>query len=153
MKTIQRPKNHLILVGISLLSIALSACDDSSKPSKVLIKQFANISQIESQGGNYIIAFSPPSIRIPLNQYFDMDVFIKGPTEQVLAYPVALQVDAGMKAHNHGMNVNPKIIRLGKGHFKVEGMMLHMPGKWFLSFLISRGAMSDKAELNMVVKP
>jgi len=153
MRTIHCPKNLLLLLGISFFSIALSACGDRSQSTKVWVKQLGDMSQIASQGGNYSIAFSPPSTSMPLNQYFDMDVLVKGPTEQFLAYPVTLKIDAGMKAHNHGMNVNPKVIRLGNGHFKVEGMMFHMPGKWFLRFFIYRGAMSDKAELNVVIQP
>ncbi len=82
-----------------------------------------------------------------------MEVIITGPTKQALAYPVELEIDAGMKAHNHGMNVNPQIKALGNGQFKVEGLLFHMPGDWFLSFVIRRGAMSDKAEMNLVVSP
>ena len=141
------------ITPLLVFSIVLTACNESSVVSNSTVTQLENASQIDSRGGNYSITFSPSTHDIPLNQYFDMDVNITGSTKQVLAYPVALEIDAGMKAHNHGMNVNPKVNVLGNGHFKVEGMLLHMPGDWFLSFIVRRGAMSDKAGVNLVVSP
>ena len=149
--------NLIVIVSNLLLSImlsmALSACDESSKPSEILPLQLDNQSQIMSKSHHYSVTFSPPTTDIPLNQYFDMVVYITGSTQQVLTYPLDLEVDAGMKAHHHGMNVSPKIINLGRGQFKVDGMLFHMPGDWFLKFIIHRGMISDKAEINLVVSP
>jgi len=65
---------------------------------------------------------------------------------------IKLEVNAGMKALNHGMNVKPIIEDLGQGQFNVKGMMLHMPGEWFLGFKIHRGVMSDKAEIDLQIE-
>ena len=130
----------------------LSACNDAIS-SVSSIKQLPTATQISSAGNNYTISFSPPSTAMPLNKYFTMDVVITGATQQTLPFPVTLDIDAGMKAHNHGMNVKPKIHNLGAGHFKFEEMLLHMPGDWFLSFDVHRGLLIDKAEINMVVRP
>lgn len=133
----------------------LSACDESSIQDKTTpdTAQIENKNQLISKGRNYTIIFTPPIDSIPLNQPFDMDVTIQGLSKQMLTYTVKLEVDAGMKAHNHGMNVRPTVTSLGKGKFKVEGMLFHMTGKWFISFVIRRGAMSDKAEVSMIVVP
>jgi len=136
-----------------VLSLFFVACNQTSVSS---VKQsiptpFKNIYEVTSKGGNYTIIFSPATANMPLNEYFDMEVYVRGQTKQVLDYSLELQIDAGMKTHNHGMNISPNITALGKGKFKVEGMLFHMPGNWFLRFLVSRGVISDKAEINLVI--
>ncbi|MCF6287809.1 MAG: hypothetical protein L3J53_01050 [Proteobacteria bacterium] len=111
-----------------------------------------HLTRLDSKGENYIIQFSPKVEDIPLNQYFDLDVIVKGATGQNLAYSITLDVDAGMQTHNHGMNAKPVIKRIGKSRFKVEGMLLHMPGEWFIKFIVRRGLMSDSAKINLSVK-
>lgn len=56
--------------------------------------------------------------------------------------------DARMPAHNHGMTTKPKISAIkaptGAGRqFRVDGVMLHMPGDWVLQFDIGYGG-NDK---------
>ena len=145
-----RVKNMLLI----LLAIMLVSCQDTNTYSSKLITistSLKNASQIASQGGRYYIEFSPNITNMPLNQYFDLEVLIKGATQQPLSHSVNLTFDAGMKAHNHGMNVKPIIKSLGKGRFKIEGVLLHMPGKWFIRFTLLRGAMSDYAESDVFI--
>ena len=136
-----------------LLMIALSSCYSGSKvtfePSPPLPK---NTSHIESDGKNYHVFFSPTQNKMPLNRYFDMEVEVRGAMQQVIKFPLVMDVDAGMRAHNHGMNVKPKIKLLGQGRYKVKGMLFHMPGKWFLTFLFHRGVIADKAETTVVIE-
>ena len=44
------------------------------------------------------------------------------------------KVDASMPEHRHGMNYRPRIVALGGGRFRAEGMMFHMSGRWQLEF-------------------
>jgi hypothetical protein len=44
-----------------------------------------------------------------------------------------------MPAHGHGMNYRPKAERIGAGHYRFTGLMLHMPGTWRLVFRHYRG--------------
>ncbi len=137
-----------------ILSILLASCQGvSTSSSKRVMAQTSlkNTSQIASQSGRYHIEFSPSITDMPLNQYFDLEVLVKGTTQQPLSHSISLTFDAGMKAHNHGMNVKPIIKRLGKDKFKIEGVLLHMPGKWFIRFNLFRGAMSDHAESDVFV--
>ena len=142
-----------IIIVALLQTTLLTACNQSSVVTTVKAVQIDNATQVSSQGNTYTIQFSPALNSMPLNQYFDLEVQIKGSTHQTITFPLELEIDAGMKAHNHGMNVSPKIINLGNGKFKVEGMLFHMPGKWFLSFTIRRGTLSEKAEINLVIAP
>lgn len=43
-----------------------------------------------------------------------------------------VRVDATMPEHRHGMNYRPTFTSLGKGVWKVKGMVWHMPGRWEL---------------------
>jgi hypothetical protein len=106
---------------------------------------------IESRGKNYQIIFSPKKGKIPLNQYFDMDIQIKGIMGQMIKSPIKLSVEAGMKAHNHGMNSKPIIESLGQGRYKVKGLLFHMSGPWFIEFSIRRGATFDKTKIILEV--
>ncbi|WP_457617543.1 hypothetical protein [Lutibacter sp.] len=138
----------LVLAGV------FTACD-AGKSSELKISDLPlpeNLGFVESVGKNYVIFFSPTIKQIPLNRYFDMEVSIKNSLKQVLRFPVILKIDAGMKAHNHGMNTKPMIESLGSGRFKVKGMLFHMSGEWFLRFKIIRGVISDKAEIKLLLK-
>lgn len=42
----------------------------------------------------------------------------------------AVSVDAIMPAHQHGLNYSPTVVNLGKGVFRVDGLLFHMPGVW-----------------------
>jgi hypothetical protein len=45
-----------------------------------------------------------------------------------------LKVDATMPEHQHGMNYRPSLTRLPNGHWRVDGMLFHMAGRWELRF-------------------
>jgi hypothetical protein len=47
---------------------------------------------------------------------------------------VRLLADCTMPHHGHGMNVRPEVTTIGPGQWRVEPMLLHMPGRWELSF-------------------
>lgn len=139
-------------ISFMLVMMVLSSCYSDSKvafePSPPIPE---NTSHIESDGRNYHIFFSPVNNEMPLNRYFDMEVEVRGAMQQVIKFPLAMEVDAGMRAHNHGMNVKPDIEDLGQGRYKVKGMLFHMPGEWFLAFFLRRGVMAEKAETMVFV--
>ena len=45
-----------------------------------------------------------------------------------------LKVDAGMTAHKHGMNYQPRVSSTGPGTYTATGLMFHMPGQWQFTF-------------------
>lgn len=138
---------------ITLLLVNLSACYAPTATSTPAVSVLNEGVQVASIGKNYWIRFSPSVDNMPLNHYFEMDVWVTGFTHQTLLYPLTLEIDAGMKAHNHGMNVQPKITRLGNGRFSVKGMLFHMSGQWFIHFTLRRGTLSDHVEVNVLVQP
>jgi hypothetical protein len=48
-------------------------------------------------------------------------------------------IDAVMPAHGHGMNYRPKAERIAPDRYRFSGLMLHMPGKWLITFSIGDG--------------
>lgn len=97
-----------------------------------------------SKGGTYTIEWKSIPAPIPVNDYFDLDVLVSQPLKP-LHYDVNLEVNAGMLAHDHGMYTRPVIEKLERGHFRVRGMLFHMPGEWYVTFRIARGEMIELA--------
>jgi hypothetical protein len=108
---------------------------------------------LESNGKNYTVFFTPPKEKMPLNHYFDMEVQVRNSMQNIIVFPLKLDVDANMRAHNHGMNVKPIIKNLGNGQYQVKGMLLHMAGEWQLKFTIHRGVLAEQAITAQVIKP
>jgi hypothetical protein len=53
-------------------------------------------------------------------------------------------LDATMPEHRHGMNYRPRIVALGDGRFRAEGMMFHMSGRWQLEFEVQSAKGSSR---------
>jgi len=71
---------------------------------------------------------APPTV----GQHFDLD-FVVCSTAVVRA-DAAIQVDADMPAHRHGMNYRATVSTLGPGVYRARGLMFHMPGRWRVTF-------------------
>ena len=65
---------------------------------------------------------------------------------------VELAVDAAMPEHGHGMNRVPKVGARPDGGFHAEGLLFHMPGKWQLYFDVTRGAVTERAQADVVLE-
>lgn len=76
--------------------------------------------------------------RIALAQHFALEVQL---CDKAGISDARLQkADATMPEHRHGMNYRPTITPLGGGRFRVDGMMLHMAGRWQLAFEVRADA-------------
>jgi len=90
------------------------------------------------EGRIYVVAWQAAPMHV--SEFFTLEVAAcanAGPA------PTALRVDAVMPAHKHGMNYLPKVESAGAGRFRAEGLMLHMPGAWELSFDV-RGSQGNE---------
>jgi hypothetical protein len=58
-----------------------------------------------------------------------------------------------MPAHGHGMNYRPTMTEIEPGHFRVSGLMLHMPGKWRMTFDLLQGDRHIRLTQEMNLKP
>lgn len=118
-----------------------------------------------SNDGRYTVCATSVPNPIPLNEPFAMNVQVyETPERTRLARKVILEVDATMPEHHHGMNLKPQVRAIGgptvqdvmpghgamgDGHFEVQGMLFHMPGRWEIHFDITRGAITERAQLEI----
>jgi hypothetical protein len=86
-----------------------------------------------------------------VGQFFAVDIVVcrapAGKTVQTIV------VDATMPAHGHGMNYRPAVAQTGEGAFRATGLMLHMPGEWWLTFDVVQGDRRTRLALNVLLKP
>ncbi len=87
----------------------------------------------DTRGGDYRVSWTPRGGVVPLNDYFDVKLIVEknrgdlGPLEGG-----SLSFRALMPEHGHGMNVRPRVRELGEGRYSVEGVLLHMGGRWVM---------------------
>lgn len=81
----------------------------------------------------------------PLNEHFELEVLVDGDE------PDSVGVDADMPAHRHGMLSAPVVTPLGEGRFRAEGMLLHMPGEWVITVVVTRGGAQERHDFPLDV--
>lgn len=62
-----------------------------------------------------------------------------------------VEFNATMPAHKHGMNVTPKTTAEQSGTFRIDGIKLHMPGEWVLSFKVKHGVEDQLIEVPLTI--
>jgi hypothetical protein len=90
---------------------------------------------------------SPPVIKV--GELFSLQVEACSPD----GYNVTgLKVDAGMPAHKHGMNYQPRVSNIGPAKFTVTGLMFHMPGQWQFTFDAETPAGRERIRVDYMVE-
>jgi hypothetical protein len=64
----------------------------------------------------------------------------------------ALRVDAVMPDHRHGMNYAPSVMRDATGRYTVDGMLLHMGGRWQILFDVLVAGRSERLTHELVLR-
>jgi hypothetical protein len=83
-------------------------------------------------GRQYVVAWRAPA-PLPLAEFFAVDFELCARDGGSVEAP---RVDATMPEHGHGMNYRPTVAAQGKGRFRADGLLLHMPGRWQLDFAV-----------------
>jgi hypothetical protein len=85
------------------------------------------------ESARYGITWRTEPLRITVGKPFAVD-FVLCPKNGETKVE-ELRVDAHMPEHRHGMNYKASVKpQGGAGHYRAEGLMLHMPGKWEFLF-------------------
>ncbi|PJI39179.1 hypothetical protein [Ferrovibrio sp.] len=84
------------------------------------------------QAAQFRLIVTPVPAPIPLNKPFALDIRLCD--GRMAEFPQLTAVDARMPAHRHGMNYKPALTKIDWGHYRAEGLLLHMPGNWEFSF-------------------
>jgi hypothetical protein len=86
---------------------------------------------------NAEVAYRWDPAELKVGQFFAVEVIVcPTPGSNV----TVSGIDAIMPAHGHGMNYRPRAERIAPDRYRFTGLMLHMPGKWLITFSIGHGA-------------
>lgn len=109
-------------LGLALLLVAPAAlaCVDVPVQARLI------------DGSHFRVVVLPEPMPIPLNAPFAFDIRLCD--ARMAEMPRLNAVDAWMPAHRHGMNYVPTLTKLDWGHYRAEGLLLHMPGEWEFVF-------------------
>ena len=99
------------------------------------------------EGLHHVIAWRAPQ-PLPLAEFFSLELAACA-RDGTVEPP---RVDATMPEHGHGMNYRPRVTALGAGRYRAEGLLLHMPGRWQLSFGIGGGDRRETLSASIVVE-
>jgi len=126
--------------------------------------------RIASNAGGYTVCWGASIEPFPHNAPFSLDVSVYDAARPAApAEMVALTVDAAMPEHGHGLVQQPVVraigpsipkeklpdhalvhgAAVGNGRFEVQEMRLHMPGRWEIYFDIGRGAVIERAQVEI----
>ncbi|HKX38465.1 MAG TPA: cytochrome c peroxidase [Burkholderiales bacterium] len=95
------------------------------------------------ESARHVLVYKPSSLSVSQHFSIDIEACAKaGPA------PKTLKVDAHMPAHRHGMNYAPKVVALGPGRWRADGLMFHMPGKWELVFVVDGERITDGKDIS-----
>lgn len=104
----------------------------------------------DSHSGNFHMRCILPAGGIPLNEDFDLEVYLTNISDgSPLDTQGDLRIAARMPAHGHGMKHAPTVEALADGKWKVSGMLFHMSGHWELHCDLTRGALTERAQLDI----
>ncbi len=101
-----------------------------------------------SNAGNWEVVFLPTPGEMPLNEVFELTIWVEGEGEIK-----SLRVDAAMPAHGHGMMTDPITTLQEDGSYKTTGMLLSMPGYWELYFDVDDGKTIERAQDSVTLEP
>lgn len=108
--------------------------------------------KLTSNDRHYRVAFRTRPRVIPLHDLFQIDVHVSDAGGVPVGDDTDLLVDAAMPEHEHGMNTQPTVRRVGPGRFTVNGMLFHMPGNWELYFDVRRRGVTERAQYSAKVE-
>ena len=104
--------------------------------------------QIESQ--RFLVGFRTQPEEIAVGKHFSVE-FAVCPKGGTLA-PESLRVDAHMPEHRHGMNYKAAVSPAPGGHYRADGLMFHMPGRWEFVFDVRSGGRTDRLTQSVVLE-
>ncbi len=80
----------------------------------------------------HTLAYRTTPARPAVGKPFTVDLVVcpKDPQARI----TNVEVDARMPEHRHGMNYKATVKPQAEGHYRAEGLMFHMPGRWEFMF-------------------
>jgi hypothetical protein len=82
-------------------------------------------------GRSFVVDWRVEPAPLRLSEFFAVVVSACARAGQPVS---SVKVDATMPAHRHGMNYAPTVTSEAGGRFRASGLLLHMPGRWEITF-------------------
>lgn len=108
----------------ALLVLSCTACQLFA-PEPVIIRGAPDSTSVSLTQGS--LTYRSSTEPFPLNDYCSIQFVAEG------AELLALEFDADMPAHKHGMITKPEVTWSEDDGWWVHGMIFHMPGAWVIS--------------------
>ena len=108
--------------------------------------------EILSNDGAWAVRWRSSPEEVPLNEPFVIEAQVIPMRGASLPEQLPLEVDAAMPQHRHGMNRLPRMIALGGGLFRAEGMLFHMEGSWELYFDITEKELTERGQTEVFLE-
>lgn len=103
---------------------------------------------VESPG--YVLAYRADPAAVEIGRHFGVDIAVC-PKPGVPA-PDEVHVDGYMPEHRHGMNYRAVVKRAPGGHYRADGLMFHMPGRWDFIFELRGGGRTERLTHGIVLQ-
>ena len=132
----------------ALLLFALSLTSCATQPPSWVIEG----EELLSNDGAWKIRWRTEPAEVPLNAPFLIEAQALPADGTHPLKAVELTVDAAMPHHRHGMNRLPRMVSLGDGRFRAEGMLFHMEGRWELYFDVSEGQLTERGQAEVFLE-
>lgn len=87
-------------------------------------------------GQHFVLDWQPEPAALRVSEFFAVIVSACHRSGRAIS---RLQVDATMPAHRHGMNYAPVVTSDAAGRLRANGLLLHMPGHWQITFDLVAG--------------
>ena len=126
------------LTAILLAPSAAQACSPALPGAQVV------------ESARYAVAYRTEPERIAVGKHFSVEMAVcpKGGTPP----PESVRVDAHMPEHRHGMNYKTLVVPAAGGHYRADGLMFHMPGRWEFIFEVRSAGKTDRLTQSQVLE-
>lgn len=135
-----------LLVGASPLAVAAPSCGSDLRGAQKL------------ESADYVVAYRTQPPKIMVGKHFSIDFVVC--SKGAAAAPADVAVDAYMPEHGHGMNYratvtaarNAQAASATGAHFRANGLMFHMPGRWDLYFDVQNAGKTERLTRSIVLE-
>lgn len=102
-------------------------------------------------GVRYQLAYVPQPATLAVGRDFALDFQVCA-KDGAVPLPDQIRVDARMPDHGHGMSYRTSVKAQGPGRWRAEGLLLHMAGRWELSFELGSGPQAERLVRELQLK-
>ena len=102
------------------------------------------------ESARYSVMYRTLPEKIPVTQHFSLELAVCA--NAGVPPPEAVQVDAWMPEHRHGMNYKASVKPAAGGRYRADGLLFHMPGRWELIFELRAAGRTDRLTQSEVIE-